>query len=851
MSLFLLHPAFASANADSAYIIRCSAGQLPALQPDALKDKKYVVLEGELANPKQFFHLLEYSGVEKFVLDRNNLSGSLKQFAKLKSIHSLVITGSPDIEYDKLFSALAALDLKELKLEDNSLSTLPASLGKLAGLEKLSVINNDCRSAEDVAAIGKLDHLLDLNLSANDLKELPDTICRLTALKQLDVSNNKLAALPAGLAKLKNLNELYLQGNNDLDEIRYSDIFAGLPLTKLGIDKPDEEVAAQLRSHLGSCRLIEKDQFMDEGREAAQSAGDNAMEETSAAPKMEDLLNPVRTIKPPIPNLDVPSANTQADAQKICEISLPSGSHISIPAAALVDENGNPVQGKVDVRYREFKDQLDMLLAGIPMSYDSGGVNYALQSAGMFQIEVSQNGRPLKLARGKSVTASVPSSDKGNYNLYVYDSAKNNWVYKQPLANKAADNWTAFFNGTKAYRTFSSYLESHRYYNGAAYNYDTLSYMDRYNSPAYVQTQKFSYFYQLKKSGTDSNGQVIYHYSGWRKGFFTFGTQRTRDNKVRLIFREKSYYAHPELNSFRNFSFITTNTYDYTDFREQYVKKLWFDVRLEYHGEGSVTLWLKDNAGMHAIELELAKPVSTFKRKYEETHKAVVDAILERQYVSRKTALARTFIRYDKRILKTEVAFDRNIRKQLQHYTRLNQTAADKAYELAYHFMNPYEASLNREAWTGYVDSCNKVIVANEIKTQGFSSGIVRSFQMSGFGIYNCDQVRRLKSPVVTTLYFKDSSGNIAHASSSYVLTSSINGVLSYDTDPEKGKASVAFDKVGRNALFEIIGNGKVGIISSDAFENIDRNKKSQTAQVEILNASDLNISELRKRLKF
>lgn len=120
----------------------------------------------------------------------------------------------------------------------------------------------------------------------------------------------------------------------------------------------------------------------------------------------------------------------QVDAQKASEISLPSGSKITFPENAFVDEAGNPVQGKVAVSWQEFHSLTDIMLSGIPMKYDSAGVTHHFESGGMFTIAASQSDKKLELAPGKKATVDLVSiQDSPCYNFYEIDTKTGDWDY--------------------------------------------------------------------------------------------------------------------------------------------------------------------------------------------------------------------------------------------------------------------------------------------------------------------------------------------------------------------------------------------------------------------------------------
>ncbi|MCW3085613.1 MAG: hypothetical protein JWP12_2979 [Bacteroidetes bacterium] len=133
-------------------------------------------------------------------------------------------------------------------------------------------------------------------------------------------------------------------------------------------------------------------------------------------------------IAPPIKGLNVPYTVFNVNAQKGGVLDFKTGSKLTVPKNAFTDANGNPVKGDVELRYREFHDAADFFVSGIPMTYDSAGVKYQFESAGMMEMLAYQDGKPVNMAPGKTINVELASDYKGNeYNLYKLDTVKNNW----------------------------------------------------------------------------------------------------------------------------------------------------------------------------------------------------------------------------------------------------------------------------------------------------------------------------------------------------------------------------------------------------------------------------------------
>jgi hypothetical protein len=136
-------------------------------------------------------------------------------------------------------------------------------------------------------------------------------------------------------------------------------------------------------------------------------------------------------IVPPVPGVNVGHECFEFDAEEGTILSLANGTRIVIPPSSLEDMDGKPVTGLVSLAYREFHDATDILVSGIPMGYDSAGVSHQLETAGMFEMEASQNGHPVFLQEGSQAQVNLASFTGGNdYNFYYLDKEKRNWQYE-------------------------------------------------------------------------------------------------------------------------------------------------------------------------------------------------------------------------------------------------------------------------------------------------------------------------------------------------------------------------------------------------------------------------------------
>ncbi|MBL7937301.1 MAG: hypothetical protein JNM51_15940 [Bacteroidia bacterium] len=135
-------------------------------------------------------------------------------------------------------------------------------------------------------------------------------------------------------------------------------------------------------------------------------------------------------IEPPISKLNVPYTSYKVKAEQGGTLKHKSNSKIIIPKKAFVNKQGQDIIGDVEIKYREFHNQADIIASGIPMTYDSAGVQSTLESAGMIDIRGYQNGEPVYINPKKQITVEFQSEHTADrYNMYVLDTVAKNWVY--------------------------------------------------------------------------------------------------------------------------------------------------------------------------------------------------------------------------------------------------------------------------------------------------------------------------------------------------------------------------------------------------------------------------------------
>ena len=157
----------------------------------------------------------------------------------------------------------------------------------------------------------------------------------------------------------------------------------------------------------------------------------------SSDPITQDNVNPEneaaavavkQSIAPAFDNLDVPTNTLMVKGTNAQTLHLSSGSSIDVPEAAFVDAEGKPVEGDVEIQFREFHNTAEIIASGIPMKvFSENGEEGWMQTAGMYEINGFQNGQPVFVAPGKSLNVNLVSSEDGEYDFWKFDKAAGNW----------------------------------------------------------------------------------------------------------------------------------------------------------------------------------------------------------------------------------------------------------------------------------------------------------------------------------------------------------------------------------------------------------------------------------------
>jgi hypothetical protein len=385
----------------------------------AQQDKSGVCRLGEL-NDESLFPSIDSIQLNFSTEDPARFNNHASQFSSLSCI---IINGdASDNDWKQLFTNIQEKTptVKEIVFDGNTFCLLPSGFEKMECIEQLTIKNNE-------------------NI---DYYEVVPQLETLSSLKGLSLDIYSMDDIASDVFQLKNIHTISLVNKEgDFSENDTSFAFSNIqPITYdyLLNKEWDDYTAVRYTTHSETADSIEYKQLLNLFTDFTDF---NDNKELSINNAINTYTPSYNFIKPPIKGLDV-DRNFYTICPAIENVLVyPSGTKIRIPANAFVDKDGNSVKENITISYREFRDPVDFLVSGIPMTYDSAGETNHFESAGMFEINASVKTQPLKLSPSKQIQMNfATTSTDSTYNFYAFNDSAGRWDYKTKPATITSES---------------------------------------------------------------------------------------------------------------------------------------------------------------------------------------------------------------------------------------------------------------------------------------------------------------------------------------------------------------------------------------------------------------------------
>ena len=432
--------------------------------------------------------------------------------------------------------------------------------------------------------------------------------------------------------------------------------------------------------------------------------------------------------------LRVPFSEIGIDNQKGGNVEYYTGSRIQMMPDAVYYKNGDLVEGRYILKYREFRDQADIATSGIPMFYtEHGNKDEIFNSTGMFEIRAFKDGEELVLKKDAIINFRSTKVLEG-VNYYALDE-EGNWTQEGIIST------------TETSETTSEETYDIRGNNSGNFISSTLS--------TYV---------------------VVKGVVGTKLKFQKYVPQDELD--------QGAYQGQT---------------------RVKYIKaKDYNQIKITFQDDQQLRWFRKGLLGKKSPIRDMSRDLDTLG------------------------------------IVKTVLVFAEDSVEFIEYmcgapYDQLVRTTEDSK-------------SVNEDDFTVYttkdygprVDSQLVYVTLPEIPPV---AGLVYGLRAKNFGVYNCDQTRRLQEPVALKpiYYDKESKEKIENLFQTCVIDLNINASLSYHPN------HIYYSPKGKTKLLIFTTDNQVYFANKSTVDNIDHTVEIVDLEVENVSDRVKNLSDLKK----
>lgn len=515
----------------------------------------------------------------------------------------------------------------------------------------------------------------------------------------------------------------------------------------------------------------------------------NKTNKVATNPVNEDIQSIQPYVNPPLKGLNVPFSSYIIHVNKASTIKHKTGSLIIIPKNAFVNANDELVTGKVEIRYREFKDIAEIFASGIPMIYDSANIEYHFESAGMIEILAFQNGKPVFMNPKKKIDIEMTSDYSGNaYNLYSLDTSNRKWVYigKDKVIEK--NESSVIIQASES----APYLD------------DDLS-----NEPQLMELTP-----EKNTTLKTIQNEIIVIQKDVKKIESTEPEKPLKATDKRFKFNlDVNKSEFPEIAIYEGTQFEIGK--ENKNFDPKLTNLEWHDISLSKNSNDKYILTLKryltkeeqknNSDSIMDTKNFIVYPV------YEGTNYEVAIADFNKKYDAYSTTLKNRL--EDERIKKEEYA------RKLEEF-KVENEKRQKEWE--------QNSALRKES--------------NETNNR-----IYRAFSVYTFGTYNCDSPVKFPSGQSVLATFMDANNKSLTITALYLVEKNRNAIFRYYNGDPKFK----FNPKAKNFLIGVTLDNKLITYTNEQFKDIPTQATSFDFKMNIEESTPENIKELKKCISY
>jgi len=595
------------------------------------------------------------------------------------------------------------------------------------------------------------------------------------------------------------------------------------------------------------------------------------------------------TISIDIPNINSIGGLTIKDdkfrisSEKGGIITAPSGTKLRIAPGTFIDSKGKPVKGDIDITYREYRNPTDFIFSNIPMSIIQNEEMYPFNSAGMFKIEASKNGKPLTISTGKKINIDFAVTEElANMNFYRFDAENNQWGEMAQLTDQhgsqlGQDYWM---------RTVCQHIDGEKvcsmedcdamYFivqKGTLFSGSKLSISQQLQTGNSFKSENITNSNKLLKELLSKISMETINQIGYsrvysiKKHRYQITTEEAKRGKSRLMI-ECAAVSNNEFETYENLKW----EYDskYIGAPKSISNKTWTKCTLTPHKNYYKLELDSDTESFSMDYLTLIPAEKIKKRNRKEYNKTFYDQY-DKNRMDHMDAMDKLLSAKDS--MTNLVDSLQTKRDSVQKIIAINDSLIMELHEDSLFcfwdnskpYMTSDEKSLEMTDWLSYFDNnkslmkkrydslkndkvkyeycarmarlkieMEKELERNRERLAALNTNknyeeanenaniVVQSLSIAKLGIYNCDQVGNLKNPVTVIADYVDEKGKTIEPLLAFLIDDTFNGMLRYDGNYGLSPYVFAFSPTSGNTLIIFDENANAYICYPDQFKQIE-----------------------------
>ncbi|MCE3228650.1 MAG: hypothetical protein K0S32_3201 [Bacteroidetes bacterium] len=315
----------------------------------------------------------------------------LESLDDYKDVKALKLVGFKDIEFD-MDSVITLMSeftkIKSLQFEDCDLNNLTEPLSFLPELKDVRILKGSSFNENFFFPLLKDNPVEQISIQASDPGLMTDSLHLLSQLKTISISSNNT----------------FLKANKTITYV------VGSKQNRKNIDL----------AYYGNF-------FRAETKPAKESKQTSAVASAKFKPKQLSCINQ------PIPGIDINDTLYLFNSTSSIRLQYESGSVINIDRNAFVTTDGQNYNGPVKVFYREFRNPVEIMLSGIPMTTKMNNETMLFKSGGMYEISAyDPQGNSLNTRSDSSVKIHFALTDTSeNFQFYSLND-NGSWATTSP-----------------------------------------------------------------------------------------------------------------------------------------------------------------------------------------------------------------------------------------------------------------------------------------------------------------------------------------------------------------------------------------------------------------------------------